>query len=211
MPLDRIRYDNLKPAVSRVLCGRTRQETERWVAFRSHYGFDPFYCVPGHEGSHEKGGVEGEGGRFRRNHCVPMPVVESIEELNELLEAWDDADDARRVGNRAMSVGTDGAFERELLRPLPAERFDTALTLTPRVDRYAQVMVRCNQYSCRPGSSATGYGSSCPPPLSPCSTAAPWWRGTSAWWARAGRSSTWTTTGHVESRMLGNGHVRCAP
>jgi transposase len=86
VPLDKIRYDNLKSAVSRVLCGRTRQETDRWVAFRSHYGFDPFYCVPGHEGSHEKGGVEGEGGRFRRNHCVPMPVVDSIEELNELLE-----------------------------------------------------------------------------------------------------------------------------
>jgi len=34
-----------------------------------------------------------------------------------------------------------------LLRPLPAEPFDTTLTLTPRVDRYAQVMVRCNQYS----------------------------------------------------------------
>ncbi|HSS56028.1 MAG TPA: IS21 family transposase [Gaiellales bacterium] len=147
VPLEQIRYDNLKPAVSRVLCGRTRQETGRWVAFRSHYGFDPFYCIPGHEGSHEKGGVEGEGGRFRRNHCVPMPVVDSIDELNELLEAWDDADDRRRIGNRADSVGTGWAFERELLRPLPAEAFDTALTLTPRVDRYAQVMVRCNQYS----------------------------------------------------------------
>jgi transposase len=147
VPLDKIRYDNLKPAVSRVLRGRTRQETERWVAFRSHYGFDPFYCVPGHEGSHEKGGVEGEGGRFRRNHCVPMPVVDSIEELNELLEAWDDADDRRRIGNRSMSVGHDWALERQVLRPLPTEPFDTALTLTPRVDRYAQVMVRCNQYS----------------------------------------------------------------
>jgi transposase len=107
VPLDKIRYDNLKPAVSRVLCGRTRQETERWVAFRSHYGFDPFYCVPGQEGSHEKGGVEGEGGRFRRNHCVPMPVVDSVAELNELLEKWDDADDRRRIGNRSMSVGHD--------------------------------------------------------------------------------------------------------
>jgi hypothetical protein len=35
--------------------------------------------------------VEGEGGRFRRTHCVPMPVVDSIEELNALLEAADDA------------------------------------------------------------------------------------------------------------------------
>ncbi|WP_234808385.1 Mu transposase domain-containing protein [Mycolicibacter kumamotonensis] len=33
------------------------------------------------------------------------------------------------------------------LAPLPTEPFDTALTLTPRVDRYAQVAVRCNQYS----------------------------------------------------------------
>jgi transposase len=147
VPLDKIRYDNLKPAVSRVLFGRNRVESDRWVTFRSHYGFDSFYCRPGHEGSHEKGGVEGEGGRFRRNHCVPMPVVDSIEELNALLEAADDADDARRIGNRANGVGTDWAFEKTLLRPLPAEPFDTALTLTPRVDRYAQVMVRCNQYS----------------------------------------------------------------
>jgi transposase len=147
VPIDKIRYDNLKPAVSRVLFGRTRVESDRWVAFKSHYGFDSFYCRPGHEGSHEKGGVEGEGGRFRRNHCVPVPVVDSMDELNALLEAGDEADDARRIGNRATSVGTDWAVEKTLLRPLPVEPFDTALTLTPRVDRYAQVMVRCNQYS----------------------------------------------------------------
>ena len=147
VPLDQIRYDNLKPAVSRVLFGRSRVESDRWVAFRSHYGFDAFYCQPGHEGSHEKGGVEGEGGRFRRTHCVPMPAVDSVDELNALLEQWDDADDRRRVASRAMSVGHDWAFERQLLRPLPAEPFDTALALTPRVDRYAQVMVRCCQYS----------------------------------------------------------------
>ena len=72
-PIDKIRYDNLKAAVSRVLFGRGREESARWTAFRSHFGFDAFYCHPGVEGAHEKGGVEGEGGRFRRNHCVPMP------------------------------------------------------------------------------------------------------------------------------------------
>ena len=147
VPVDKVRYDNLNSAVKQVLFGRSRQENERWIAFRSHFGFEAWYCQPGHEGSHEKGGVEGEGGRFRRNHCVPMPVVDSIEELNALLEAADDVDDARRVGNRANSVGHDWAFEKTLLAPLPSEPFDTALTLTPRVDRYAQVMVRCNQYS----------------------------------------------------------------
>ena len=36
------RYDNLKPAVIRVLRGRDRVETERFTALRSHYGFDSF-------------------------------------------------------------------------------------------------------------------------------------------------------------------------
>ena len=147
VPVDKIRYDNLTSAVKQVLFGRSRQENERWILFRSHYGFEAWYCQPGPDGSHEKGGVEGEGGRFRRNHCVPMPVVSSIEELNALLEAADDADDARRVSNRANSVGHDWTFEKTLLRPLPSEVFDTTLTVEPRVDRYAQVMVRCNQYS----------------------------------------------------------------
>ena len=147
VPVDKIRYDNLNSAVKQVLFGRSRQETDRWIAFRSHYGFEAWYCQPGHEGSHEEGGVEGEGGRFRRNHCVPMPVVNSIDELNALLEAADAADDARRIGNRATSVAQDWAMEQTLLRSLPSEAFDTTLTLTPRVDRYAQVMVRCNQYS----------------------------------------------------------------
>jgi hypothetical protein len=132
VPVDKIRYDNLNSAVKQVLFGRSRQENERWISFRSHYGFEAWYCQPGQEGSHEKGGVEGEGGRFRRNHCVPMPVVNSIEELNALLAAADDADDARRISNRATSVGHDWAFEKTLLRPLATETFDTALTLTPR-------------------------------------------------------------------------------
>jgi hypothetical protein len=130
-----------------VLFGRSRQENERWIAFRRHYGFEAWYCRPGHQGSHEKGGVEGEGGRFWRTHCVPMPVVDSINELNALLQAADGADGKRRIANRANSVGHDWAFEKTLLRLLPGEPFDTALTVTPRVDRYAQVMVRCNKYS----------------------------------------------------------------
>ena len=73
----RIRYDNLKAAVVKVLLGRARLENQRFVALRSHYGFDSFYCLPGIEGSHEKGGVEGEVGRFRRRHLVPVPRVGS--------------------------------------------------------------------------------------------------------------------------------------
>jgi transposase len=33
----RVRYDNLKPAVIRVLRGRDRAESGRFIALRSHY------------------------------------------------------------------------------------------------------------------------------------------------------------------------------
>ena len=52
--------------------------TPRWTAFRSHYRFEAFYCLPGLEGAHEKGGVEGEVGYFRRNYLVPVPEVDSL-------------------------------------------------------------------------------------------------------------------------------------
>jgi hypothetical protein len=117
------------------------------LAFRSHYGFDAFYCQPGVGGAHEKGGVEGEGGRFRRNHCVPMPVVDSISELNDLIAAADAIDDHRRIANRATTVGRDYLLEKPRLRPLPTAEFPTWLTLEPRVDRYARITVRQCQYS----------------------------------------------------------------
>lgn len=73
VPRGQIRYDNLKAAVAQVLgFSRQRVETERWVAFRSHWSIDPFYCQPGLQGAHEKGGVEGQIGWFRRNHLVPV-------------------------------------------------------------------------------------------------------------------------------------------
>ncbi len=146
-PVFHIRYDNLKSAVSRVLFGRTRTESARWVTFRSHYGFDAFYCHPGIDGAHEKGGVEGEGGRFRRNHLVPVPKVDSMAELNERLKAYDLADDNRRIDNRTLSVAEHFTFERDLLRPLPDEAFETGLLLTPRVDRYSRIIVRQCHYS----------------------------------------------------------------
>jgi hypothetical protein len=60
-------------AVAQVLgFSRQRVETERWIAFRSHWSIDPFYCQPGLAGAHEKGGVEGQIGWFRRNHLVPV-------------------------------------------------------------------------------------------------------------------------------------------
>ena len=116
----RIRYDNLKAAVVRVLKGRDRVESERFVALRSHYGFDSFFCQPGIKGSHEKGGVEGEVGRFRRRHLVPVPHVGSMAELNELLAVGIARDDERFIAHRRITVAEHFALEAGTLRALPA-------------------------------------------------------------------------------------------
>lgn len=148
VPTGKIRYDNLKAAVASVIgFSRQRVEADRWTAFRSHYGIEAFYCQPGIQGAHEKGGVEGQIGWFRRNHLVPIPEVDSLAELNGMVDAWDEADDARRIGSRARTVGEHFTTEQPLLAQLPNEPFETGRWFTLRVDRYAQVTVRMNKYS----------------------------------------------------------------
>jgi Mu transposase, C-terminal domain len=92
--------------------------------------------------------VEGEGGRFRRRHLVSIPVVVTIGELNQRLEAADAADDARRIGHRTSTVGEDFAAQRPHLLALPDEPFD-AVWLLPahRVDHKARICVRQHHYS----------------------------------------------------------------
>ena len=143
----RVRYDNLKSAVVRVLKGRSRVESERFTQLRAHYLFDAFFCLPGVEGAHEKGGVEGEIGRFRRRHFVPLPDVASLSELQGLVEAADRFDDARHIEGRQLSVGEHFALEAPQLRALPADAFDATLVLVVRVDTKARVCVRQNFYS----------------------------------------------------------------
>lgn len=149
IPAGQVRYDNLKPAVWKVLVrGRAREENPRWTAFRSHYRmFDPFYCLPGIEGAHEKGGVEGQVGYFRRNYLSPVPDVVSLEELNARIAAAEDAENGRRIGHRIRTIGQDLEAERPLLLPLPEDPYETGRVLTPRVDRYSTVTVRNCRYS----------------------------------------------------------------
>jgi transposase len=48
-----LRYDNLASAVRKILRGYRREETIRFVAFRSHWRFAAEFCTPGED--HEKG------------------------------------------------------------------------------------------------------------------------------------------------------------
>jgi transposase len=142
-----IRFDNLASAVKQVLKGRRRVESDRFVALRSHYLFASAFTTPGIEGAHQKGGVEGEVGRHRRNHLVPVPRVADLAELNARLLAGCERDLGRRIDGRPGTVGEAWAAERPLLLALPPEPFDACETAAPRVDQKSLVTIRQNRYS----------------------------------------------------------------
>ena len=150
----RLRYDNLRAAVKKVLRGHRREETERFVVFRSHWGFQAEFCNPAE--AHEKGGVEGEGGYFRRNHFVPVPQVRDLADLNRHLLNSCGEDAQRRIGERMETTGALIIRERDCLRALPKQGIDLTEVSFPTVDSGGCVAVRTNRYSTplRPGMAA---------------------------------------------------------
>ena len=149
----KVRYDNLKSAVKKILQGYQREVTARFIAFRSHWGFRAEFRTPGR--GNEKGGVEGEVGYFRRNHWTPFPKARNLSELNQFLEDACRQDDSRHLAGREQSVGTAMTLEREHLLPLATEGFELTETSFATVDTKGCVKVRTNWYSVptRPGSS----------------------------------------------------------
>ena len=85
--------------MKKILRGYRREETARFIAFRSHWRFSSEFCSP-YE-AHEKGGIESEAGYFRRNHWVPVPKARDVEELNAQLLASCRADEQRQIAGRA--------------------------------------------------------------------------------------------------------------
>jgi transposase len=140
-----IRYDNLKSAVKKILRGYRREETSRFIAFRSHWRFQSEFCNPAR--GNEKGGVEGEGGYFRRNHWVPLPQARDLEELNAYLERCCRQDQQRLLEGRSETVGTAMLREQPHLLPLAGERFELTESSFPTVDGLRCVRVRTNRYS----------------------------------------------------------------
>jgi transposase len=140
-----LRYDNLKSAVKKVLRGYRREETARFIAFRSHWRFESDFCTPAEP--HEKGGIEGEAGYFRRNHWVPMPKARDLAELNAQLLAACREDERRLIAGHKQPVGALIIEERIHLLPLAEQGFELADLSFPRVDGLGCVRVRTNLYS----------------------------------------------------------------
>jgi len=141
-----LRYDNMTSLVKKILRGRQRIETDRIIAFRSHWGYQSEYCNPA--SGNEKGGVEGELGWFRRNCLVPVPEATDLAALNEqLLEACL-ASRSRTISGKSTPIEEASNYERAFLSPLAEEGFPLEEVLYPLVvDGKGCVRVKCNWYS----------------------------------------------------------------
>lgn len=138
-------YDNLTTAIKKIFKGKNRQEQESFQRFRAYYNFEAKYCNPGEP--HEKGGVEGIVGYVRRNFLVPIPEVESLEEVNQLLLEECIAYGNQVISGRTQSVDALFEQEEEYLLPLPDKPFENILSYRNKVNHYSTVLLDKNQYS----------------------------------------------------------------
>ncbi len=147
-----LRYDNMTSVVKKILRGRQRIETDRIIAFRSHWRYQSEYCNPA--SGHEKGGVEGELGWFRRNCLVPVPEAPNLAAFNDDLLRLCAQNRQRTVSGHDRSVAEATQHERPYLSPVAKEGYPIAEILDSlAVDSQSRVKVKGNWYSApaRPG------------------------------------------------------------
>lgn len=141
----RLAFDNLRPAVTKVLAGSERELAPRFAALCNHYLFEPCFARPAT--GHDKGGVEARGKGVRWQHLVPIPKGGSLEEISRMLLARLDAEAAHKRDGTGRNILERFAEEKTLMLPLPEKPFEPAEVrhLTPT--RRALVQVDGGLYS----------------------------------------------------------------
>lgn len=140
----RVIFDNAKVAVKDGF-GANAKATDGYAALAAHYGFEPVFCNIA--SGNEKGLVEGLVGFSRRNFCVPVPRVQSMEELNAMLRERCQEYKAHQIQGKSGKVGGLYEVEQSALYPLPSYRYDSAKRVESKVSLYSTVRYDTNSYS----------------------------------------------------------------
>ena len=141
----RISYDNSRIAVKTFVGPRQRELTDGFLQLQSHYLFTEHFCLV--RKANEKGHVENLVGYGRRNFLVPLPQVESFDQLNELLRRGCTKELTRSLAGKDGSKGERLDEERGAMRPLPAHHFEAVRVATARVNTLGLVHFQGHQYS----------------------------------------------------------------
>ncbi len=140
----RIAYDNLRAAVTKILCGSERELSARFESMCAHYVFEPSFCRPAT--GHDKGGVEARGKGIRWQHLVPIPAGDDLTAMSGTLLARLDAD-ASKPRRSGPTIAEQFETERSQMLPTPARAFRSAAVRFASLSRGSLAKVDGAYYS----------------------------------------------------------------
>ena len=141
----RISYDNSKIPVAKILGSRQRKLTDEFLRLQSHFLFEEHFCLV--RRPNEKGHVESLVGFARRNFMVPVPRVETLEELNAHLEERCRSDLSRQLRGTEQSKAVLLEVDKKAMLPLPKHRFEARRLERTRASSLSLVRFDRNDYS----------------------------------------------------------------
>jgi len=104
----KLRYDNLGAAVRKILRGHRREETARFIAFRSHWRFEAEFCTPAE--AHENAYVESFNGKLR-DECLNVSWFRNLWQARARIEAWRKEYNCETPAQRSWLSNTRGISE----------------------------------------------------------------------------------------------------
>lgn len=138
-------FDNLTPAVRKVLKGRERELQRPFEAFVAHYGFEAVFCAPGK--GNEKGGVENAVRFTRSEGFSPVPKVREFGDMQRILDVVTEEELLRVPRRRGLTIGQLWKHEKPELMPLPAQRFEAGRLRKFKVTNRSWIQHGTNMYS----------------------------------------------------------------
>lgn len=138
-------YDNMRTIVTDGWGKHVGKEQKDFVHLKAHYSFKSTFCNPGR--GNEKGLVEGLVGWARRNILVPVPRVDSFEELNQLLRERCLAYLGHKIQGRSKTIAEYFEIESQRLTPLPLRHMEPISQTVAKCNAFATVRFETNRYS----------------------------------------------------------------
>ena len=138
-------FDNLTPAVRRVLEGRNREVQKDFAAFMAHYGFEAQFCRPAR--GNEKGGVENNVKFVRSEVFTPIPQVSTRSDLQAEANAFMLREEGRTMRGRDRTIGELWELEEPQLLPLPGAPYAIGRIQVRRVSNTCWITYGRNHYS----------------------------------------------------------------
>lgn len=137
-------FDNLKPAVKRILEGPKRECTPRFTEFMWHYRFKSNFCSVGK--GNEKGHTESKVGYVRRNWMSPPPVINDLEGINSYLKVELEADRDREHYDKKEQITKLWEEDKKALLVLPRQALEITRTTSCVVNKYGEIKVDYDKY-----------------------------------------------------------------